>query len=93
MTPKEKAIELIDKFQNVKVTVFGCESNSNPCVITENVTIKSAKELALIAVDEVYKSTPLSPYDKSDVKNMVWYERLIDAYKFWSEVKKEIGNL
>jgi hypothetical protein len=53
MTPKEKAEELIDKF-HIKVHVSFVE-NSIPSVVNALMLYDSAKQLALIAVDEILK--------------------------------------
>jgi hypothetical protein len=51
MTPKEKAEELVDKF-HIKVYVSFIE-NSIPSVINALMLYNSAKQCALIAVDEM----------------------------------------
>jgi hypothetical protein len=66
MTPKEKAIELIDK-------MLHCYQG--------HIDEYTAKQCALIAVDEIIKDNP-NIYD-SDRLN----------YKYWNEVKKEIEKL
>jgi hypothetical protein len=68
MTPKEKALELVDK-------MYGNES--------DYMTDQQAKQCALIAVDEIIKSNPIS-FDKDD--------NCIASY-WWVYVKKEIEQL
>jgi hypothetical protein len=70
MTPKEKAIELYNKLYN---------TSSHPHHIESRQQI--AKECALIAVDEIIKSVPISPLELSH-----------PAF-YWKEVKQEIANL
>lgn len=73
MTPKEKAQELIDKFMN-------CEIN-----YLEHAWVcpKGAKNLALIAVDEIIAN--IEPSVSMDV---------IEArVNYWQEVKEEIEKL
>lgn len=50
MTPKEKAIELIDKFYLIS-SFFS--------------DLEDVKECALIAVDEIIKSVPIAPLELS----------------------------
>ena len=73
MTPKEKAEELVDKFiEHTRVfhEVLGWEDY-----------IDSAKQCALIAVDEIAKCTK---YEEQKFDN----DRF--AEDFWQEVKQEI---
>ena len=60
MTPKEKAEELVDKF-HIKVHVSFVE-NSIPSVVNALMLYDSAKQLALIAVDEILKLRVNIPY-------------------------------
>ena len=60
MTPKEKAEELVDKF-HIKVHVSFVE-NSIPSVVNALMLYDSAKQLALIAVDEILKLRMNIPY-------------------------------
>lgn len=83
MTPKEKALELIDKF------TFRCEE----CNYDWN-----AKQCALIAVDEIILSAPFEPadtdWDEAGSSAQYWYpQKLEDSAKWWAEVKKEIEKL
>ena len=54
MTPKEKAIELYNKFYNTSSHPHHVESRKN-----------NAKQCALIAVDEIIKSNPIK-FDEDD---------------------------
>jgi hypothetical protein len=78
MTPKEKAEELVDKF-HIKVYVSFIE-NSIPSVINALMLYNSAKQCALIAVDEIIEF--MSPMVHSK-----------QAYDYWDEVKQEIEKL
>ena len=69
MTPKEKAIELIDKFQ---------ELNRSKISDYSRIEYPTAKQCALIAVDEVLRA---AFYAKDDV------------YDYYMEVKLEIDEL
>jgi len=70
MTPKEKAIELFYKMLRVK------DPNDEYFMC-----FNTAKQCALIAVDELKKS---NPFEKDFLYNG-------DAY-YWNEVKREIEN-
>ena len=81
MTPKEKAIELIDKFNNHTVKELVYLKNGK---VIEGKT--EAKQCALIAVDEIlealgYKSLSDSPYTT------------LEARQYYLQVKQEIENL
>lgn len=78
MNAKDKAKELVEKFKNIEITMFGCEEN-NPCVISNKMFDNSAKQCAIIAVDEI-----LNIY--SNFKKH-------PQYIYWYAVKKEIQNL
>jgi hypothetical protein len=70
MTPKEKANELVVKF----IKHSRAEKDIKP--------IQSAKQCALIAVDEIIQS---HYYASSGIKPMI--------YDYWKEVKQEIEKL
>jgi hypothetical protein len=72
MTPKEKAIELFEKM------AFSCRE----CDYESN-----AKQCALIAVDEIIKSTPQNPS-----KPLILMPHFM-AFQYWEEVKQEIEAL
>jgi len=77
MTPKERAVHLVDSFLNMKRIKM-----SDYSVIY----LPTAKECALITVEEVTLSLPKFmpvPYDES----------LVLVKKYWQEVKEEINNL
>ena len=81
MTPKEKAIELYNKFLNP----------SGDTYLYGMLEHESAKECALIAVDELIKY-------HDDLMDVVRYELpsyivAILPYKYWDEVKQEIEKL
>jgi len=58
MTPKEKAEELVEKY-SIKVEVYFLEDsipglNLTPRIVNAKIRLESAKQCALIAVDEMY---------------------------------------
>jgi len=88
MTPKDKAKKLFDKFYQYANEEFEDKLNEYPGqVLSERRKIRkeSAKQCALIAVDEIIESIPKEP-------SISTVER-IGAIMFWFEVKKEIENL
>ena len=78
MTPKEKAQELVDKFN--KYTIV-CATHYSNGKIKENKD--DAKECALIAVEEILKTNPYE-WDGEDLNSNIEY---------WQEVKQEIEKL
>jgi hypothetical protein len=83
MTPKEKAVELIYKYWNIKVETIHVKES----IISKELAIKCA----LIAVDEILNTRPGSPYpqDVGLVVNGV-YNIINYPDKYWQEVKQEI---
>jgi hypothetical protein len=81
MTPKEKAIDLIDKY-HLKVKVLYTQ-DSIPAVMNGAMTVNSSKQCALIAVDEILD------VDCCDMSEAYFYNHI----EYWQEVKQEIENL
>jgi len=83
MTPKEKAIELVDKFY---------QTTPNEYFVNEPIGIKGryksweqAKQCALIAVDEILKL---------ENNNGFYFDGTnVTSISYWQEVKQEIENL
>jgi hypothetical protein len=73
MTPKEKAEELFEKYY--------CMSNNSKSKI-KVIEFKTAKQCALIAVDEFLKIENIKPY--------ILHKLIIN---FYQQVKKEIEKL
>ena len=85
MTPKEKAIELVQKFPlNGNILTYGDAAKQYK---------KHSKQCALIAVDEIIKVAPIDKYENLDSQFSVEYvgQHLFEEY--WEEVKTEIENL
>lgn len=78
-TAKEKAEELVDKYLiSVEVSF---KEDSIPRIVNAPMRIKSAKQCALIAVDEIiYYLEIVLGVDKED-------------FEYWQEVKTEIEKL
>jgi hypothetical protein len=86
MTPKEKAEEIYDKYLN---KIQGLEGI---------VWWESAKQCALIAVNEIILSSPFEPvdtdWDEAGSSAQYWYpQKLEDSGKWWGEVEEEIKKL
>jgi predicted proteasome-type protease len=77
MTPKEKAIELVDKY-----------NNSIMSFLSDNMKYQNAIKCALIAVDEILKANPIIP-----LQFMLESESLDAANEYWQEVKQELEKL
>lgn len=73
MTPKEKAEELVDKYLLLQIHIPYHET---------------AKQCALIAVDEIIKSNPIIP-----LQFMIESEAIDAAVEYWQQVKQEIEKL
>jgi len=89
MTPKQKAEELVDKF-HIKVHVSFVE-NSIPSVVNALMLYDSAKQLALIAVDEILDALKID-LDK-DLSTIDVAEFVSNKIIYWQEVKQEIEKL
>jgi hypothetical protein len=75
MTPKEKALQLIDKFENYSFIDIDKRISS----------FNSAKQCALIAVDEIIKTDMLIDEDT--------YVMTPSYLQYWQQVKQEIEKL
>jgi hypothetical protein len=80
MTPKEKADELFDKYYSVK-----WHNGKKVCSMSK----QAAKDCALIAVDEIIKSSPA----RSPINDSSDFMPHFKAVKYWQEVKEEIEKL
>ena len=78
MTPKEKAKELFKQYYSY------LKAN----LMNDKEALEDAKECAVIAVDEILKSTPSYPYD-------IQFDLMphFRSMKYWYEVKQEIEKL
>jgi len=84
MTPKEKAQELVYKFYDYSDSNYGANKfekkwYGNVLTGERKVRKQSAKQYALIAVDEIW--------------NALESERIFEEYDYWQEVKQEINNI
>tara|TARA_R110000823_G_scaffold311505_1_gene437216 strand:+ start:454 stop:699 length:246 start_codon:yes stop_codon:yes gene_type:complete len=81
MTPKEKAKELLDRFEEESICIFYDGS-------TEKSMTKAAKQCALICVDELIMCLP-------SINGRPPNYQFINEYvsEYWEEVKQEIEKL
>ncbi len=79
MTPKEKAIELINKMHNTEHCGIDHFPNKNYCDCSE-INFFQAKQCAIIAVDEI-----LNEYND--------FMQTREQFGYWEEVKQEINKL
>ena len=87
MTPKEKAYELVDRFMKIKKLKLSDYSI---------IYYPTAKQCALIAVDECIESTKqlINHYTKGyDERYVSIYLSMSLSVQYWQEVKQEIERL
>ena len=82
MTPKEKAEELVDKYLLLSIDFPYNDTQDGQCIGNGYMLYNSAKQCALIAVDEIIDAIDWHEYE---VPN--------DQLKFLFEVIKEIEKL
>jgi len=79
--PKEKAKELCDKFGKVDIFIDQEPFKPIDCRIEDTDSKDTAKQCALIAVDEILKS-------------IIWHHDFSNQTRnYWQEVKHEIEKL
>lgn len=94
MTPKEKAKELLEKFEDIKTLHFWAEYENNNILL-----INQAKICALIAVDEIIKERYFHNKHYKQNSKLKYHieielaERLEATRNYWNEVKQEIELL
>ena len=77
MTAKEKAESLFNKYYQYDITIIGIESQFEE----RGICLYDAKQLSLIAVDEIISSNPHSNPLNTNVESTMEY---------WQQVKQEI---
>ena len=92
MTPKEKAEELVKKYEDYVCGYVGSSMLTNT-EYPEQI-LKQAKQCALIAVDEIIESEPILPNNSKPFGEKIQSIRhnFIDANNFWQEVKNELNK-
>jgi hypothetical protein len=89
--PKEKAKELVEKMNNMPITIEEWNKASDYAK-------SDLKRKALIVVEEILNARPLDPnhvdWDDCGAAHQYWYEaQKEEALEFWQEVKQEIRDL
>jgi hypothetical protein len=92
MNAREKAKELIEKYQKLDIEIGGQYDG----YLT--MKIHDAKQCALMAVEEILhcEATEPSNTDWDDcgaTAQYYWPQRKVDAGKFWGDVKSELQSL
>ena len=82
MTPKEKAEELVDRYMNIRNVKLSDYSI---------IYLPTAKQCALIAVDEIIKASPTNPLKSGYIE--LYSDMVDESTEYWEEVKQEIENL
>ena len=83
MTPQEKAKELVDKFKQYSFFETDIDIKQDDLFKQQ---LQSAKQCALIAVDEILRAKPGGGY-MTDVEYIS-----TDSTKYWNEVREEIQS-
>ena len=81
MTPQQKALELVDKYRELVISAPYVDSEDGSCIAETWMLTRSAKQCALIAVDEILNT--LSYKVSSNFEEIQYYV----------EVKQEIEKL
>ena len=81
MTPQQKALELVDKYRELVISAPYVDSEDGSCIAETWMLTRSAKQCALIAVDEILNA--LSYKVSSNFEEIQYYV----------EVKQEIEKL
>ena len=83
MTAKEKARDLVDKYLLSPIDFPYKDTQDGVCIGNGYMLYNSAKQCALIAVDEVMSVITVVPYG-------ITYLSLVD---YWQDVKEEIEKI
>jgi hypothetical protein len=91
MEPKEKAKEIVGKFVDQPINFPFIDTKDGQCIGSGYMTYQSAKQCALIAVEEILNANPhkWSPLDDVFIAETV----LVSNKEYWNEVKAEIEKL
>ena len=87
MSPQEKAINLIELFGALDISIIAKCDNS-PCIPSGCMTYISAISCAIIAVDEIIKANPIIP-----LTLMLESEAIDEAIEYWQEVTQDLIKL
>jgi len=85
MTPKEKAIELKEKFQNIEFNAKGFDEFGEPNL--RNMGIERVKQCCLISIDEIENAL----IDCGELSDQL--QNMDRELNFWQNVRKAIETL
>ena len=88
MDVKEKAKELVNKYYGLVISAPYQDSEDGYCVAETYMLMRSAKQCALIAVDEI-----IDTYTQEKNNGYIFYRVLDKIILYWQEVKQEIEKL
>jgi hypothetical protein len=91
MTPKERADELVKKYMQTKCCIL-TKFDSIPEIICDQMTFQTAKQCALIAVDEIIKDLKESLKVAEDL-HLHARGLIIGSLVDWQQVNQEIEKL
>ena len=89
MTAKDKAIDIITKYQNIEFLSTNLDEFGEKDI--RNMGYKRAKQCALIAVGEIIETSPIIK-SRISRNNCSWIESKSNI-EYWQQVKQEIEKL
>lgn len=87
MTPKEKAIELFDKYYKLFNNFPNYQYVIENLNTIQDEKLYTTKQCALIAVDEILEATKMHQYALNEIPSKIVYNN------YWTKVKQEIEKL
>ena len=93
MTPKEKAKELVDRLiKTDRICDCYCDPNLDESeYLQSKIALESAKQCALICVDEITEILMNLRGEFMDLKNISYSKT--ESLEYWQEVKQQIEKL
>ena len=88
MTPKERALELVDKYRGLVISAPYTDSEDGSCISETMMLTRSAKQCALIAVDEIFEFMRMDDdfHEDAHFANSKWVN-------YFQQVKQEIEKI
>jgi len=91
MIPKEKAIELFDKYYKLFNNFPNYQYVIENLNTIQDEKLYTTKQCALIAVDEIINSSPTNPLKGGYIE--LYSDMVDEAIEYWQKVKQEIEAL
>ena len=82
MTPQQKALELVDKYRGLVISAPYTDSEDGSCIAETMMLTRSAKQCALIAVDEAL--------DALIMESNIYGSDMIKVLNYYEDVKSEL---